>query len=107
MGSFMLEAKYLEVLKAGSRGELRDAVIRFAHSLGFQTATAMTVIDHGITESEFVTVDNSPPAYQECFNNHELARRNPVMQHCKRHSYPIIWDKDTYVGRGHEDLWEE
>ena len=36
-----------------------------------------------------------------------LARIDPVMQHCKSHSVPIIWNQDTYTQRGLGDLWEE
>ncbi|MBA3625018.1 MAG: autoinducer binding domain-containing protein [Methylibium sp.] len=31
---------------------------------------------------------------------------DPVMQHCKRHSVPIIWDQGTYVSAGQGALWE-
>jgi DNA-binding CsgD family transcriptional regulator len=103
----MLQAKYLSVLEARNRDDLRDAVVEFAQKLGFQTATAMTVVDHGLGESEFITVDNSPLGYQEFNSNRDLARRDPVMQHCKQQSFPIVWDQETYVGRGHGDLWEE
>jgi hypothetical protein len=29
------------------------------------------------------------------------------MQHCKRQSVPIIWDRQTYVNHGAVDLWEQ
>jgi DNA-binding CsgD family transcriptional regulator len=29
------------------------------------------------------------------------------MQHCKRSSIPIAWDRDTYVRAGAPELWEE
>jgi DNA-binding CsgD family transcriptional regulator len=34
-------------------------------------------------------------------------RRDPVMQHCRRESLPIIWTQDTYVDRGQGELWEQ
>ena len=34
-------------------------------------------------------------------------RRDPVMQHCKQHSVPIIWNQETYTSRGAGDMWEE
>jgi DNA-binding CsgD family transcriptional regulator len=37
------------------------------------------------------------------FNN---GRRDPVMQHCKHHSVPIIWNQDTYTSVGQGDKWE-
>ena len=41
------------------------------------------------------------------FQNRENWRRDPVMQHCKRHSMPIIWDQGTYAAQGLGDMWEE
>ena len=103
----MLQAKYLSVLEARDRNDLRSAVIDFAQKLGFETATAMTVIEHGVGESEFLTVDNSPADYKEFFYSSDCSRRDPVMQHCKRQSFPIVWDQETYVNKGHGALWEE
>jgi DNA-binding CsgD family transcriptional regulator len=103
----MLQSKYLSVLEVRDGVELRQAVIAFAQDLGFKTATAITVIDHTDGESDFIALDNSPLEYQDFFSNRECARRDPVMQHCKRQSLPIVWDRDTYVEQGHADLWEE
>jgi DNA-binding CsgD family transcriptional regulator len=40
---------------------------------------------------------------------HDVAsmRRDPVMQHCRHHSLPIIWNQDTYTRAGLGELWEE
>ena len=35
-----------------------------------------------------------------------MARRDPVMQHCKKNSVPIIWNQDTYVSAGVGDKWD-
>jgi DNA-binding CsgD family transcriptional regulator len=97
----------MSVLQARDRGEFRDEVVRFTHRLGFETVSAMTVIDHGLGQSDFITVDNTPPDYVEPFVDPNGGRRDPVMQHCKRQSVPIIWDQDTYVAQGMGDLWEQ
>ena len=34
-------------------------------------------------------------------------RRDPVMQHCRKQSVPIIWDQQTYTGQGLGILWEQ
>ena len=34
-------------------------------------------------------------------------RRDPVMQHCKRQSVPIIWSQRTYVEQSSGEMWEE
>jgi DNA-binding CsgD family transcriptional regulator len=103
----MLQPEYQQVLEAHNRLEFGEAVVRFAQQLGFQTVSAMTVLDHNVGESEFITVDNTPPGYQEYFRDMEGGRRDPVMQHCKRQSVPIVWDQGTYVGEGLGPLWEE
>jgi hypothetical protein len=52
-------------------------------------------------------VDNTPNAYKEHFQNFENGRRDPVMQHCKRQSVPIVWNQATYVHQGLGEKWEE
>jgi DNA-binding CsgD family transcriptional regulator len=106
MSAQMLQGGYLAVMEAKTPAEFRSEVVRFAQRLGFKYVSAMTVVDHSLTRSEFHNVDNTPSAYTQSFNDAGQARRDPVMQHCKRDAVPIIWDQDTYVSRGHGDLWE-
>ncbi len=103
----MLPGGYSSVLQARNRDEFRDEVVRFTQSLGFQTFTALTVVDHGMGQSEFISVHNTPQDYEQSAADPSAYRRDPVMQHCKRQSVPIIWDQDTYVVQGLGDLWEE
>lgn len=103
----MLPGGYSSVLQARNRDEFRDEVVRFTHRLGFQTVSAMTVIDHALGQSDFILVDNTPEKYVEPYADPSAFRRDPVMQHCKRQSVPIIWNQDTYVAQGAADLWEQ
>jgi DNA-binding CsgD family transcriptional regulator len=103
----MLQGGYLSVLQARDREEFRDEVVRFGRGLGFDTVTAIAVIDRGLAQSDFVLVDNAPQAWLGSFNNTSAYRRDPVMQHCKKQSLPIIWDQGTYTSQGQGDLWEE
>ena len=57
-------------------------------------------------EAEFITIDNTPSEFLEAFNNSGRCRLDPVMQHCKRQSVPIIWDQATYTAVGKGDEWE-
>lgn len=102
----MLPAGFTSVLDARNREEFRDAVVRFTQGLGFETVSAMTVVDHGLGRSEFITVDNTPRSFTETFTDPVLGRRDPVMQHCKHQCVPIIWDQSTYISGGAIDLWE-
>jgi DNA-binding CsgD family transcriptional regulator len=103
----MLQQGFTSVLQAGSRDDFRSEVVRFTKALGFNTVSAMAVVDHTVGRSEFVSIDNAPPGYAEAINDVPSMRRDPVMQHCRRHSVPIIWDQATYISQGLGDLWEE
>jgi DNA-binding CsgD family transcriptional regulator len=102
----MLSGGYNSVLEVRTREEFRGEILRFAQSLGFETVSAMTVVDRGLGDSEFITVDNTPADFADTFNDPIFASRDPVMQHCRRHSRPIIWSQDTYVAEGSPELWE-
>jgi len=103
----MLQGGFTEVLGSQSRDEFRDEVVGFTKRLGFETVSATVVIDHLLGEAEFITVDNTPQAYRDSFQNRENWRLDPVMQHCKRQSMPIIWSQKTYVSQGLGAKWEE
>jgi DNA-binding CsgD family transcriptional regulator len=103
----MLQGGFSEVLKSRNRHEFEGELVAFTRRLGFETVSATLVIDHMLGEAEFITVDNTPKAYKELFQNPLNGRRDPVMQHCKRQSVPIIWSQSTYVSNGLGDKWEE
>jgi DNA-binding CsgD family transcriptional regulator len=103
----MLPGGYSSVLKAKDRDEFRDEVVRFAQRLGFDTVAAITVVEHGVAGTDFISVDNTPQAYSNAFCDTMSSRRDPVIQHCRRQSVPIIWDQQTYTGQGLGELWEE
>jgi DNA-binding CsgD family transcriptional regulator len=103
----LLQSGYLSVLETKTKDELLAHIVRFARDLGFQTVTATTVIDHFIGDSEFIWIDNAPAEYREIGEDRNTAKRDPVMQHCKHKSVPIIWDQTTYIEAGQVDVWEE
>jgi DNA-binding CsgD family transcriptional regulator len=103
----MLQRAFQSVLETRTREEFRSEVVRFARELGFETVSATAVFDHTLRDSEFATVDNTPASFNAVFQNQANWRRDPVMQHCKRHSVPIIWDKTTYLASDQVDMWEE
>lgn len=102
----MLQSGYLSVLEAKSRDDLQLELGRFTQQLGFQTFSAMAVIDHFLGEPEFITVDNTPAAYRDTFLDSNNGKRDPVSQHCKTKSVPIIWDQSTYVQAAKGEMWE-
>ena len=103
----MLDSGFTTILGSNTPDELRERIVCVTHRLGFETVSATVVIDHYLGEPEFITIDNTPQAYRESFANRENWRRDPVMQHCKRHSTPIIWNRQTYVDSGLAGKFEE
>lgn len=106
MTTRMLQGGYLAVMQAVTPLEFRGEVVRFAEELGFKTVSAMAVIDHSETNSEFHSVDNAPHEFSKTFHDADVWRLDPVMQHCRRAAVPIIWDQGTYVAEGQGGMWE-
>ena len=76
----MLESGFTSVLKTRNRDEFQNEVVGFTKRLGFETVSAMVVIDHLLGEAEFITVDNTPRGFREIFEDPNKQRRDPVMQ---------------------------
>lgn len=103
----MLQGGFTEVLKTKTRAQFEGELVTFTRRLGFETMSAMLVIDHMLGDAEFITIDNTPQDYKNSFADPRNGRRDPVMQHCKRQSVPIIWGQSTYVESGLGEKWEE
>ena len=103
----MLQSWFSAVLQAGSREDFRGEVVRFSEQLGFNFVSAMSVLDVTVGRSEFVRVDNAPAGFSAVMNNVPAMRLDPVMQHCRKHTWPIVWNQDTYTREGLGELWEE
>ena len=95
------------MLQAASRDDFRGEVLRFTKSLGFNTMSAVVVVDFAVGQSEFTAIDNAPQGYAMAINDVSSMQRDPVMQHCRRQTMPIIWDQSTYTRCGMGELWEE
>ena len=102
----MLQGGFTSVMSCRTRDELQSEVVGFAKRLGFETVAATVVVDHLLGDAEFISVQNTPQAYIDACMSQENGRRDPVTQHCKRRSVPIIWDQATYVRDGRGDMWE-
>ncbi len=102
----LLNRKCLDVLHAGTVKDFTKQLVDFAQGLGFSTVSALVITDHSPTLTEFQTVTNAPEAYLKDFENLALGRIDPVSQHCKRSSNPIVWDRRTYASPTERGLWE-
>jgi DNA-binding CsgD family transcriptional regulator len=102
----MLQGDYLSVLEAKDQSQFRSVVIRFAQQLGFETVAAMVAVDRPGSTPEFVAVHNTPMAFEGNFENLTVGKRDPVMQHCRRQTVPIVWGQKTYLDKNAVELWE-
>lgn len=102
----MISGVFSSVMQARTREEFRDEIIRFTKHLGFETVSAVTVVDQGLNNSQFINIDNTPQAYLDAYADFSASRRDPVMQHCKKTTVPIVWNQATYVSQGLGEKWE-
>lgn len=86
--------------------EYSEQIINFVEHLGFATVGATVITDHSATLTEFQSFTNAPAAYLDNFYDLPGGRTDPVSQHCKQSSAPIVWNQDTYVAHGTGSLWE-
>ena len=101
-----LHRQCLEVLHAKTVKDFVRISGEFGQSMGFHTMGSVVITDHSPDLSEFQSVTNAPPDWMPAFQDLELARLDPVLQHCKLFSSPIVWDQGTYVAAGQPDLWD-
>jgi DNA-binding CsgD family transcriptional regulator len=102
----MLQGDYQSVLEATDPSQFRSVVIRFAQRLGFDKVAAMVAVDRPGLSPEFASVHNAPLAFEQGIQDMEMARRDPVMQHIRRNTMPIIWSQKTYLDGGAIDVWD-
>jgi len=102
----MLQDGFTSVLQVNTRDELLNQVVGFTKRLGFETVNATLVLDRFRGEPEFIWIDNMPVEYAHLSESVENARHDPVAQHCKRASVPIVWNQETYTSLGQGERWE-
>jgi DNA-binding CsgD family transcriptional regulator len=102
----MLQGDYQSVLEATNQEQFRVVVIRFAQNLGFDKVSAMVAVEGMGEAPEFVAVHNAPLSYLQTYENVALSKRDPIAQHCKRNSVPIMWGQETYLKNNAIELWE-
>ncbi len=101
----MLDADLLDLLNVRDVAGYKSCIARFAQRIGFRTVDALTVLDRGPGQSEFICVDNiGDPGWGAL--DPGLGKRCPVMQHCRRSSYPIAWGAANYRDPALTDLYD-
>jgi DNA-binding CsgD family transcriptional regulator len=104
----MLLQRYFDVSQSADVASLEANLVKFAHEMDFPIISCVLVIDRpGLTTPPtFVTVGNTPEAYQVDYNDREDMKRDPVGKRLKTMSVPFVYDQDLYVSEGAGDLFE-
>lgn len=87
--------------------EYLSNIVAFAHAYDFASISAVIVIDHSPLLTQFSGVTNVPKGYLEEFNSLDAGAIDPVSQHCKHSSTPIIWNSETYKASDASIMWEQ
>ena len=106
MSATLHERQCLEVLHSASVKEFKRQIVAFSQHLGFETVAAIVVTAHAPKLVEFQAVTNAPAAYVEEFHDLDHGDHDPVIDHCRLSSSPIVWDRQSYIDRGSDKLWE-
>ena len=101
-----LLSKCTAVMCAADSKEYLSNIVAFAHNYDFEAISAVVIIDHSPYLTQFSGISHVPAGYLEEFNSLEAGAADPVSQHCKRSSLPIIWNHETYVATSSTELWE-
>lgn len=94
-----------KILESSSLDDVITSVHRLTEALGFQTYSVIQAQD-GPGGVRFTTHHNAPAEFV-AVEDPVAATIDPVMQHAKKHSLPLIWDRQTYIGANRDDLWRE
>jgi len=107
MSRAKLEDRFESVLSVSDEKELLTEVVRFTQHLGFERVTAMVVLDRYEGEPQFSGACNPPEPYRHIAADMQRARCDPVSQHLKGSSMPLLWDRMDYLAANLMDKWEE
>ncbi|HEX6704009.1 MAG TPA: autoinducer binding domain-containing protein [Albitalea sp.] len=102
----MLLKDYASILSVKDLEGLRREVVTFTRQLGFEIVAAIAATEQRDGSIEFLCVDNTPAAFRHVFDDCSTWVHDPVMQHCRRASFPIVWNQQTYVAAGQGEKWE-
>lgn len=103
----LLHDRYLRVQRTTDLDSLLSASLAFARWLGFDKVSVFAGLESARGDPTFFCVDNAPSGFHEIMDRPGHGKRDPVMQHCKRSSLPVVWSQATYTSAGRGDMWEE
>lgn len=101
-----LSDSFESILHVKTKQDFLKGIVSFANQLGFDKVSVLAVYEPTPGQPRFSGIGNFPESYTELFSQ-EANRRDPVMQHMRHRSVPLVWNQATYTSNGVGDLWEE
>ncbi len=102
-----LNRQCLEVLHAKTIEDFVRISAKFGESMECHSMASMVIMVHSPYLTQMQALSNLAPEYVPVFEDSEGARRDPIFQHCRHSSTPIVWSQDTYIEAEQPDLWDE
>jgi DNA-binding CsgD family transcriptional regulator len=102
----MLRDDYLSVLGAESADVLQARLVQFAGSAGFERVGVTIQFTPPFGSETVVALNNLPPQYSTAAFALDRVEQDPVAQHCRRSSMPLVWSQSNYVDCGLGPVWE-
>lgn len=96
----------LQLSRSESITEFRQSIEQGVDALGGSLYSAMACNTDAHGHEPVFMIHNMPTAYLASFTDISASKRDPVMQHCRLSSTPIVWDRSTYERVGQREEWE-
>lgn len=100
-----IETSLRDLIEVQSPAQLLQAARGFAAEQGFAFCS-IVVVREGLEGVQFLGLAHSPEGYGQIMDDLEAAKIDPVSQHLKSSSLPLVWGRDFYANAGAEQMWE-
>jgi DNA-binding CsgD family transcriptional regulator len=106
MSLSLLEGVFEDAASARSCEDLKGALVRLADRHECPWADILAVCDRPDGTTQFEGLHRLPSAYMDTYFRDD-SKDDPVMQHIKSSSLPIVWNRATYESANKRESWEE
>lgn len=107
MEDFSNVPDFAKLLQAKSRDDVVATLSSLVLGLGLEYFSTVQIQDRHGSAPTFRNSGNTPPEYQGGdYHDPALGQADPVMQHAKNSSLPLVWNRETYANAGAENVWE-
>jgi hypothetical protein len=91
-----------ETQHAETVSDYSERVVSFIQMFCFSINAATVITGHWPSLTEFQSLTNAPQEFLEDFHDMDKAALDPVSQHCKHRSSPIVWGRTLTTPRSSE-----